>query len=191
MVTNRINALVLLRSKFVTVKMNISDFRRLCAVCRLVDPSQGSKRETCWCSSMVETFLNTRTTRSSCSYEPAESRTPDSWPCLSDVKVSGRKVQQWQEMQICAFKKQHYYSLKLSLQRRFEPVGALAAATSCPHTDRPITGKQATVAQSVGAGRHVGGINETAGERDTVRHTLLPFWGISSTNRSQLLDVYV
>lgn len=36
---------------------------------------------------MVETFLNTHMTRLSCSYEPAESRTPGSWPCSSDVKV--------------------------------------------------------------------------------------------------------
>lgn len=45
-------------------------------------------RETWWCWSMVETFLNTHMTRLSCSYEPAESHTPENWPCSSDVKVS-------------------------------------------------------------------------------------------------------
>lgn len=36
---------------------------------------------------MAETFLNTHTIRWSCSYGPAESHTPESWPCLSDGEV--------------------------------------------------------------------------------------------------------
>lgn len=58
------------------------------SVYRQVDVNLNSWRETWWCSSMVETFLNTHMTRLSCLYEPAESRTPDNWPCSSDVKVS-------------------------------------------------------------------------------------------------------
>lgn len=56
---------------------------------------------------MVETFLNTHMTRLSCSYEPAESRTPGSWPCSSDVKVCvcvcrcQRKVLRQHVIQVC------------------------------------------------------------------------------------------
>lgn len=67
--------------------VEMSAFKWPCVVCRQVDVSPNSWRETWWCSSTVETFPNTHTTRLSCSYEPAESRTPESWPCWSDVKV--------------------------------------------------------------------------------------------------------
>lgn len=49
--------------------------------------SRDSWKETWSCSSTAGTFLNTRTTRSSCSYGPAESHTPESWPCLLDEEV--------------------------------------------------------------------------------------------------------
>lgn len=59
--------------------------------CRQVDLSPNSWRETSSSSLTVETFLSTRTTKWSCLYEPAGNRTPDSWPCLSNVKVCSRQ----------------------------------------------------------------------------------------------------
>lgn len=58
-----------------------------CVVCRQAEVNPNSWRETCWCSSTVETFPNTLTTRLWCSSGPAQSPTLDSWPCSSDAEV--------------------------------------------------------------------------------------------------------
>lgn len=193
MVTNSISALVLLRSKFVTVKMNISDFRRLCAVFFKAGRSEPRLQK-----GDLLVLINGRDISEHTHDQVVMFIRASRESHSRQLALLIRRKGEWEKSAamtrnaMCLFLKINiYYSLELSLQRRFESVGALAAATSCPHTDHPVTGKQATVARSVGAGRHVGGINETAGERDTVRHTLLPFWGISSTNRSQLLDACV
>ena len=142
--------------------------------------SPNSWRETWWCSSMGETFPNTHMIRLSCSYEPAESHTPESWPCSSDGKVC---VCNRQSAAAACDPSVHTlyhvsmninHSLELSLDSRSWPGGTPAAVASCPHTHWPITGRQA-VTWPVGAGHNTGGIDETAGERNTVWHTLFPF----------------
>lgn len=154
--------------------VEMSAFKWPCVVCRQVDVSPNSWRETWWCSSTVETFPNTHTTRLSCSYEPAESRTPESWPCWSDVKVCVCDLNVHTD---CHVYMNIYHSLEPSLSRS-RPGGTPAAVTSRPHSHQPITGRQAAVIWPVGAGHDTGGVNETSGERNTVWHTLLPFWGI-------------
>lgn len=142
-------------------------------------------RETWWCWSMVETFLNTHMTRLSCSYEPAESHTPENWHCSSDVKVSmhlwEKSAEAAQALSVssdCHVSLNFNDSLEPSLYSRSWPGGTPPAITSRPHTHRPTTGRQAAVTQSVGAGHDTGGINETAGERNSVWHTVFSFWGI-------------
>ncbi len=137
--------------------------------------SPNSWRETCWCSSTVETFPSTHMTRLSCSYEPAESRTPESWPYLSDVKVCVCVCVCVCALTVCRVYMNIYRSLEPSLYSRSRPGGTPAAVTSRPHSHRPITGRQAAVIWPVGAGHDTGGINETSGERNTVWHTVLPF----------------
>lgn len=63
------------------------NFKMGLCFCRQVDASPNSWRETSWCWSTAGTFLNIHMTRLSCSYGPAESLTPESWPCLSDGEV--------------------------------------------------------------------------------------------------------
>ncbi len=68
-----------------------------------------------------------------------------------------------------------YHSLELSLYSRSWSRGTPAAVAVRPHTQRPITGRQAAVIWPVGTGHDTGGIIETAGERNTVWHTLFSF----------------
>lgn len=148
-----------------------------------------SWRETWWSSSTAETSLNTHTTRLSCSYAPAESRTPESWPYSSGVKVCVCLsvcvcvAQRDKTAEAACNTRAHgafllsmniYHSLEPPLRSRSWPGGAPAAVTSRPHAHRPITGRQA-VSGPVGEGHDSGGVDETAGERNTVRHALFSF----------------
>lgn len=67
--------------------IGLSALKQACVVCRQAEVSPNSWRETWWYSSTVETFLNTPMIRLWCSSGPAESHTPESWPCSSDGEV--------------------------------------------------------------------------------------------------------
>lgn len=79
-----------------------------------------------------------------------------------------------------------YGILELSLCYRSRPSGTLVAAAFSPHVEWPI--RAVALTWPIWAGCDTGGINETAGKRDTVRHSLFPFWGIYNSNSNSNRD---